>query len=145
MAKVREIMSTECVTVAPTDTLFDAANKMKQHDIGFIPVVEGQKLMGVVTDRDLVIRGYAQKKPESAMIRDCVSSRLSTISPDADVEEAAKMMAREQIRRLPVVDNGNLVGVLAIGDLAVREMHDEKAGKALSEISESSKTLATNR
>jgi len=71
-----------------------------------------------------------------------MSRQVTTVSPQMSVEEAAKLMANEQIRRLPVVENGELVGVVAIGDLAVREKHDEKAGKALSEISVSEKTLS---
>jgi len=142
MATIREIMSTDCVTVAPQSSVFDAAAKMRDHDIGFIPVVEGKKLVGVITDRDLVVRGLAERKPGTATVNEVMSRQVTTVSPQMSVEEAAKLMANEQIRRLPVVENGELVGVVAIGDLAVREKHDEKAGKALSEISVSEKTLS---
>ena len=142
MATIKQIMSEDCVTVTSQNSILDTAMKMRDHDIGFIPVVDGKKLVGVITDRDLVIRGLAENKPATAPIQDILSQQLTTISPETSVEEAAQIMAREQIRRLPVVENGELVGVVAIGDLAVREMHDEKAGKALSEISESEKTLS---
>jgi CBS domain-containing protein len=142
MAKIKEIMTKECVTATQTDTIFDTAKKMKDHDIGFIPIVDGKKLVGVVTDRDLVIRGYAEQKDGQTQIRDVCSKETTSVGLDMDVEDAAKLMARQQIRRLLVVDNGELAGVVAIGDLAVNELHDEKAGKALSEISESDKTVA---
>jgi len=142
LALVREIMSKDCVTVTPQDTIINAAMKMRDLDIGFIPVVEGKKLAGVITDRDIVIRCVAEKKPDTTKVGEVLSQNLVTVSPDTTVDEAAKLMAREQVRRLPVVEHGELVGVVALGDLAVRKMHDEKAGKALSEISESEKTLS---
>jgi CBS domain-containing protein len=142
MAKIKEIMTKDCVTASPADTIFQTAKKMKDHDIGFIPIVEGKKLIGVVTDRDLVIRGYAEQKDGSTQVKDVCSNATTSVGLDMDVEDAAKMMARQQIRRLLVVDNGELAGVVAIGDLAVNEQHDEKAGKALSEISESDKTVS---
>ncbi|MBD0379320.1 CBS domain-containing protein [Paenibacillus sedimenti] len=132
---VKDIMAKDCVTVTLQDNVFEIALKMKQHDIGFVPVVEGKKLIGVVTDRDLVIRGYAEKRSGSAAVEQVISKDVTTITPDTTVDEAAKIMAKEQIRRLPVVVNGELVGVVAIGDLAVRSIFDDEAGEALSEIS----------
>lgn len=142
MATVRELMTTNCITVNSENSVLDTSIKMKDNDIGFIPVVEGQKLVGVITDRDIVIRCIAENKQCSSPVKEVMSKEIATISPDTSVEEAAKLMARQQIRRLPVVENGNLIGVVAIGDMAVDNMHDEKAGKALSGISESERTLA---
>lgn len=136
MKKIKDIMSTDCVTVTRNDNLYEIALKMKQNDIGFIPVVEGKKLIGVVTDRDLVIRGYAEKHSGSTAVEEVISKQLTTVSPESTIEEAAKLMAREKIRRLPVVENGELVGVVAIADLAIREVFVDEAGQALSEISE---------
>lgn len=133
---VREIMTTNCVTVTPKDNIYEAALKMKQHDIGFIPVVEGKKLIGVCTDRDLVIRGYAEKHSGSTAITEVMTADCVTCSPDTTLDQAAELMADEQIRRLCIVDNGELVGVCAIGDLAVRDIHVDEAAKALHEISE---------
>ncbi|MFD0697190.1 CBS domain-containing protein [Paenibacillus sp. GCM10027628] len=132
---VKDIMAKDCVTVTLQDNVFEIALKMKQHDIGFVPVVEGKKLIGVVTDRDLVIRGYAEKRSGSAAVDQVISKDVATIDPNTTVDEAAKIMAKEQIRRLPVVENGELVGVVAIGDLAVRSIYDDEAGEALSQIS----------
>ncbi len=138
---VKEIMSTDCVTLTLQDNVFEAALKMKQHNIGFIPVLDGKKLVGVVTDRDLVVRGYAEKHSGSTAIQEVLSEQLTTVNPETSVDDAAKLMANEQIRRLPVVEHGNLVGVVAIGDMAVRTKFEDEAGEALSKISESNKSF----
>lgn len=142
---VKQIMSTDCITVTPMDNVYEIALKMKQYDIGFIPVVEGSKLIGVVTDRDLVVRGFADKKEGSTAVKEVISPKVTSVSPDTSIDEAAKLMAREQIRRLPVVENGNLVGVVAIGDLAIRDHLEGEVGEALGKISESEKTFATTK
>lgn len=136
MKTVSEIMTKDCVTVTLQDNMFEIALKMKQYDIGFIPVLEGKKLIGVVTDRDLVIRGLAEKHEGSAAVAKVISEKLTTVTPNTSVDEAAKIMANEQIRRLPVVENGELVGVIAIGDLAIRDKYEIEAGEALSKISQ---------
>lgn len=137
MAKtVKDIMSKDCVTATTQDNIYELAVKMKQNDIGFIPVVEGSKLVGVVTDRDLVVRGYAEKHSGSTAVSEVITTHIKTIASDTSVDEAAKLMADSQIRRLPVVDNGNLVGIVSIGDLAIREVFVNEAGEALSQISE---------
>lgn len=136
MHKIRDVMSQHMITVTKQDNVFEIAMKMKENNVGIIPVVDGKKLIGVVTDRDLVVRGYAEKRSGSATVEEVISDQVYTISPDADIQEAAQLMAQQQIRRLPVVENGELLGIVAIGDLAVREESDQKAGQALSEISE---------
>ncbi|MEF3309904.1 CBS domain-containing protein [Paenibacillus sp. GYB004] len=143
MRTIQDIMSTDCVTVSPQDNIYEIALKMKQNDIGFIPVVEGRKLIGVVTDRDLVIRGYAEKHSGSTAVEEVISKDVTTVGPDTSVDEAAKLMARQKIRRLPVVSGGELIGVVAIADLAVREIFVNEAGEALSEISENVDHAAT--
>ncbi|MBB6677227.1 CBS domain-containing protein [Cohnella lubricantis] len=129
-------MTKDCVTVTPKDNIYECAVLMKQHDIGFLPVVEGRKLIGVVTDRDLVIRGYANKNPGSESVMNVCTQDVETISPNLSVDEAGARMAANQIRRLPVVENGELLGVISIGDLAMREIFVSEAGEALSGISE---------
>ncbi|ALS21537.1 CBS domain-containing protein [Paenibacillus sp. YK5] len=133
---LREIMTTDCATVTLQDNVYEAAVKMKQEDTGFIPVVDGKKLIGVLTDRDIVIRGLAEKREGSAAIKEVMSDKVVSVTPETTVDEAAKIMADEQIRRLPVVENGNLVGIVSIGDLAVRSIYENEAGEALSQISE---------
>jgi CBS domain-containing protein len=136
---LREIMTKDCATVTLKDNVYEAAVKMKQEDTGFIPVVEGKKLIGVLTDRDLVIRGFAAKKEGSTAIKEVMSDKVVSVPPDTTVDEAAKVMAKEQIRRLPVVENGEFVGIVSIGDLAVRDKFEDEAGEALSQISETNK------
>ncbi|WP_027090973.1 CBS domain-containing protein [Cohnella thermotolerans] len=136
MRKVSDIMSKDCVTVTPQDNIYECAVLMKKHDIGFLPVVDGKKLIGVVTDRDLVVRGYAEKHPGSESVMTVLTKEVETISPNLSVDEAGSIMASRQIRRLPVVEGGELLGVISIGDLAMREIFVNEAGEALSGISE---------
>ncbi|MCR8633600.1 CBS domain-containing protein [Paenibacillus radicis (ex Xue et al. 2023)] len=133
-------MTKDCATVTLKDNVYEVAVKMKQEDTGFIPVVDGKKLIGVITDRDLVIRGFAAKKEGSTAVSEVMSSnQITSATPETTVDEAAKLMANQQIRRLPVVENGELVGIVSIGDLAVRSTFEDEAGEALSEISEKDK------
>lgn len=136
MKTIKQIMSTDCVTATMQDNVYEIALKMKQHDIGFVPIVDGKKLIGVVTDRDLVVRGYAEKHSGSTAVSEVMTTDVETITSDTSTDEAAELMAAKQIRRLPVVEGGELIGVLAIGDLAIREIFVNEAGEALSAISE---------
>jgi CBS domain-containing protein len=141
---LKEIMTKDCATVTLKDNVYEVAVKMKQEDTGFIPVVDGKKLIGVITDRDLVLRGYADKREGSAAIKEVMSdTQITTATPETTVEEAAKLMAQHQVRRLPVVENGQLVGIVSIGDLAVRTKFEDEAGEALSQISEEHKDKVT--
>ncbi len=133
---VKDIMTTDCATVTLKDNVYEVAVAMSKQDVGFIPVVEGKQLIGCITDRDLVVRGYAQKNEGSTKVEKVMSRDITTVTPDTSVDEAARIMADQQIRRLPVVENGNLVGVVSIGDLAVRKNFENEAGDALSRISE---------
>lgn len=133
---IKDIMTTDVETVTLKDNVYEVAVLMAKNDIGFVPVVDGKKLIGVITDRDLVVRGYAEKNEGSTKVEKVMSDAVTTITPDTSVDDAAKLMAKNQIRRLPVVENGNLVGVVAIGDLAVSDKFDDEAGQALSKISE---------
>src|SRR5690606_11283470 len=137
------IMTKDSVTVTTQDNVYEIALKMKQHDSGFMPVVDGKKLIGVVTDRDLAVRGYAEKKSGSTAVEEVMTKEVITASPQTSADEAAKIMAKNKIRRLPIVENGELLGVVAIGDLAVRDQLQDEAGEALSSISESKKTMST--
>ena len=136
MSTISEIMTEDCKTVGPKDSIKQAAIIMRDNDIGFVPVVEGSRLVGVVTDRDLVIRALADDSPGSTSVGDVLSTDIKTVSSDTTVDDAAELMAANQIRRLPVVDNGELRGVISIGDLAIREIFVNEAGDALSSISE---------
>ncbi|MBM6618583.1 CBS domain-containing protein [Bacillus suaedaesalsae] len=138
MQTVRDVMSTDVEYCTPLDNVYEVAVKMKDLDVGAIPIIENEKLIGMITDRDLVVRGYAEKRSGSHELTDIMSSNLITVKPDTTLQEASHLMAEKQIRRLPVVENGNLVGIVSLGDLAVNQMSDESAGAALSDISEPS-------
>ena len=109
---------------------------MKDYDVGAVPIVEEGKVLGIITDRDIAIRGVASKHPGSTKVTDIMSTSLVTVSPHTSVSEAADLMASKQIRRLPVVEDGRLVGMVSLGDLAVRQTLEQAANDALSEISE---------
>lgn len=130
-------MSTD-ITVCTTDEeLVEVASKMKEKNVGVLPVCgSNRELLGMVTDRDLVIRGYANKKSDTAKVNEVMSDELHSTSSDTTVEEASKLMAENQIRRLPIVENGKLVGIVSLGDLSLEEKSNEAAGRALEEISE---------
>ncbi|ATA59411.1 Inosine-5-monophosphate dehydrogenase [Geobacillus stearothermophilus] len=123
--------------IAPRLTnMYEVAVKMREFNVGAIPIVDQGRLVGMITDRDLVVRGIAEKHPGSTAVTEVMSRELVTVSPDDSVQKAADIMARHQIRRLPVVEGGRLVGIVALGDLATNRYSDESAGRALSEISE---------
>ena len=110
---------------------------MKQEDVGLAPVVEGDRLVGTLTDRDIVVRVVAEgKDPQTVTAREVASTDLITIDPQQDLDEALRLMASNQVRRLPVVEEGRLVGVLAQADVA-REAEEEQTGRLVEDISKS--------
>ncbi|WP_203364455.1 CBS domain-containing protein [Bacillus sp. REN10] len=131
--KVREIMSRDVAYCTSQDSMETAASKMESLNVGAIPVVNNGQVVGMVTDRDLVVRGLANQ--QNSKVSEVMSNNIVSISPDASLEEAAALMAQHQIRRLPVVENGQLAGIVSLGDLSVREQANESAGSALSDIS----------
>jgi CBS domain-containing protein len=134
--KVRALMTTEPVTVAPGATLGEVATLMKQEDCGAIPVVEGGRLVGIVTDRDIVIRGVAAgTDPKTQRVSTVMSADPVTVGPDDDVSDAEQIMADRQIRRLPVVEGGRLVGIIVTAQIA-RAEDKRKVGETIKEISE---------
>ncbi|MBC8079000.1 MAG: CBS domain-containing protein [Gorillibacterium sp.] len=136
MQTVKDIMSRDIATVNQHDNIFQAAVLMKEKNIGFIPVMNENHVVGTLTDRDLVIRGYAQKHPGSTMINEVMSTSIVAVCPETSLKEAAELMATEQIRRLLIIEKGHLVGVVALGDLAVHDSSEDRAGAALGDISE---------
>lgn len=140
MSDLRTIMTTNVATVNLFDNVFEVAEKMEQLNVGVIPVVDNGNLVGMITDRDLVLRGYAQKRSGSSSVEELMTRDVVVGTPDMSVDEVAQLMAERQIRRLPVVEDGRLVGIVSIGDLAVRNELADEAGEALSQISQSTRT-----
>jgi CBS domain-containing protein len=133
---VKEIMSKNVETCTLLDNVYEVAVKMKENEVGAIPIVDGEELVGVITDRDLVIRGIAEKHPGSSKVEVVMSDKLVTIGSEATAEEAANLMSHHQIRRLPVVDGNKLVGIVSLGDLALRDNLDSQTNMAIEKISE---------
>ncbi len=133
--KVNQIMTTDVATVAPTDTVTKAASIMGQLDVGSIPVIDNNKVVGIVTDRDIILRGVANGKGANQHISEVMTTSVKCATPDMDVHTVAEIMAENQVRRLPVVENDKLVGIVAIGDLAVENIFENEAGEALHTIS----------
>lgn len=136
MEKIRDIMTEEVESCSLLDNVYEVALKMKELNVGAIPILDQDKIVGMITDRDIVIRGVAEKHPGSSKVEDIMSKQLITVTPDSTSKEAAKLMAENQIRRLPVVEEGKLVGIVSLGDFAIRELTDDQAKEALTEISE---------
>ena len=133
---IRDLMTKNPRSVESGSTVMEAARLMRDEDAGLIPVVEGEKLVGTVTDRDIAIRVVAEgKSPESITVGEIASRELVTIGPQQDLDEALRLMARHQIRRLPVVEeDGRLVGIVAQADIA-RNASDAKTGDLVEDIS----------
>ncbi|MGE6258623.1 CBS domain-containing protein [Heyndrickxia sporothermodurans] len=140
MTQIRDIMTRELETCSLLDNVYEVALKMKKENVGVIPIVDNEILVGVITDRDIVLRCIAEKHPASSKVEEIMSTNLITASPETTTQEATRLMAKHQIRRLPIVEKGKLVGIVALGDLAVRDLTDQQASHALSEISETSES-----
>jgi CBS-domain-containing membrane protein len=123
MAQVSDIMSTDVQVVQPQQSLRSAAQCMRDHDIGALPVCDGERLLGMLTDRDITVRAVADGlAPESACVSDVMSPDVEYCTADQDAQEVMRMMGEKQLRRLPVVDqHKRLVGIVSLGDMAVRQ------------------------
>ena len=134
--KVSEVMTRDVQTVRPDQPVQEAANFMLSADAGSIPVTDGDRLIGMITDRDIAVRGVAKGYGPDTPVRDLMTDDLVAVRIDDDVEEAATRMSDAQVRRLPVIDeNERLCGIVSLGDLA-RESDDECAHEALEGVSQ---------
>lgn len=135
--KVREVMTENIETVSRITKIADAARTMRDSDVGFLPVVDDGKLVGVITDRDITVRVVAEgRDPAATPVDRYYTPHAITISPDASIEEAAHLMGSQQIRRLLVVQGGQILGVLSLGDVATQAADEQEVGEALAEVSE---------
>jgi CBS domain-containing protein len=134
---IKDVMSANPCTIDADKSVAYAAKMMRDEDVGLAPVVEGDKLIGMLTDRDIAIRVVAEgKNPEQVKVAEVASKQVVTIDPQQDLDEALRIMAKHQVRRLPVVEeDGKLVGVVAQADVA-REGDDTQTGKLVEEISQ---------
>lgn len=134
--KVRDIMTAPAVHVSPTESVEVAARTLAQYNIGILPVCGSDgRVCGLVTDRDLVTRCMATGRTAAqTTVRDVMTSQVTSVQPDMEANVAAHLMGRQQVRRLPVVENGKLCGMVSLGDLAKREESIMDAADALTDI-----------
>lgn len=136
--KVKELMTVQVITAKPTDTVEDVARMMSENDSGAIPVVEDNIVVGMITDRDIVIRVIAERKDGFTPVSEVMTEGVESCLADDDIAEAARRMAELQMRRLVVFDaEGKLSGIISLGDIAIEHQGD-LATEALEEISQDS-------
>ncbi len=134
--KVKDIMTKNVAYIKPDCSVFDAARIMQQNNIGSIPVCDQSGVVGMVTDRDIVVRNVITgTDPKSTPVSNIMTTDVATVSSATDVEQLSDLMSRKQIRRIPVVDNNALVGIVALGDLAADRNFGTEASVALTDIS----------
>jgi len=133
---IREVMTSKVCSIDAEKPVAYAAKMMRDEDVGLAPIVEGDRLVGTLTDRDIAIRVVAEgRDPESTKVRDVASTDLVTVDPQQDLDEALRLMAQHQVRRIPVIEeDGRLVGVVAQADVA-READDRQTGEVVEQIS----------
>ena len=134
--EVKDIMTRSVVTVDPGESVEVAARTMTQYNIGALPVCVGGKVCGKLTDRDIVTRCLAANRhPGNTTVRQVMTEQITTVRPDMQIGVAAHLMGRLQVRRLPVVENGKICGMVSLGDMAVREETAMDASDALTDVS----------
>lgn len=135
--EIREVMTSKLCTIDADKPVAYAAKMMRDEDVGLAPIVEGDRLVGTLTDRDIAVRVVAEgRDPESTLARDVASTDLVTVDPQQELDEALRLMAQHQVRRIPVVEeDGRIVGILAQADIA-RESDDRRTGEVVERISQ---------
>jgi CBS domain-containing protein len=142
---VRHAMTEAPLTIGPEMNAADAAAMMKSQDVGVLPVIQGDELIGLVTDRDLVIRVLAERRdPMDVKVGDVATKSPVTVTPDTRLSEARELMDRHKVRRLPVMKADELVGILSLGDVAWADASTREVGETLRSVSESEDTRTTN-
>ena len=139
MQQLRELMSRDVKVIDPGMSILEAAKKMRDGDFGMLPVSEDDRMIGTISDRDIVIRAIAEGMDTNTKVRDVMTKGIAWAYEDETVEQAARIMSERQVRRLPVVDRDKrLVGIVALGDFAVDSTEIRPAAEALAEISKPS-------
>ncbi|MGI6668258.1 MAG: CBS domain-containing protein [Acetivibrionales bacterium] len=138
--KVRDIMTKNVAQIRPDASVYDAAMLMQQNNVGSIPVCDNSGVVGIVTDRDIVVRNVVTgSDPKSTPVSNIMTTNVTTVTPDTEIDRIGDIMAFKQVRRIPVVENNALVGIVALGDLAADKRFDVEASQALTEISKPTK------
>lgn len=138
--KVKDVMTKNVAYINPDSSVTEAAQLMQKHNVGSIPVCDKNGVIGVVTDRDIVVRNVAHgTDPHTTQVKNVMTSSVTTVTPDMDIGQVTDIMSANQVRRIPVVENNMLVGIIALGDLATDNRFNMEASGALSDISEPAK------
>lgn len=133
--KVKDMMSSPVIQIRPEESVSVASRTLTNYNIGVLPVCDGDRLCGLVTDRDIVTRCLAAgRDPVSTTVREIMTGQILAVGPETDAGTAAHLMGRQQVRRLPVVENGKLCGMLSLGDISHSDENVYDAGDALTEI-----------
>ena len=136
MGQVRDVMTSNPTTCEPSATLVDAAKVIALEDVGSVPIVENGRLVGILTDRDIIVRAVAEGRDvTSTTVKDVASKDLVTVTPDEDLDRALQLMGQRQVRRIPVVESDQVVGIVSQADVA-RAVDEEKTGEVVQQISE---------
>jgi CBS domain-containing protein len=135
---VRDVMTPNPECVSERDSIRDVARIMKDHDTGVVPVVDGKKIIGLITDRDIVVRGIAEGRDLSnARVNELMTKSVRSVKEDTPLSEVLNLMGSAEVRRVPVVNgNDELVGIVSLGDIATNTNQDGRVGKAVENISE---------
>jgi CBS domain-containing protein len=136
--QVRDVMTANPDCVSEKDSLRDVARIMKDRDTGVVPVVDGKKIIGLITDRDIVVRGLAEGKDLGTVsVSELMTKQVRSVRDDASVNEALELMSRAEVRRVAVVNNNDeLVGIVSLGDISINTDKDNRVGKTVESISE---------
>jgi CBS domain-containing protein len=133
---IRDVMTPNPRTLSPEDSIQNAARIMRDEDTGAVPVVENGRPIGLVTDRDIVVRAVADGGQLDRPVRDIATTNLVAVTPEMSTREANELMREHQVRRLPVIEGERLVGMVSLGDLAVKESKEGRTGETLERVSE---------
>jgi len=133
---IKDLMTNQVAYVSPNTPVAEAAQLMQKHNVGVLPVCEGQNVVGIITDRDIVVRNVAhQQDPNNTPVSNVMTTRVEAVSPDTTLNQAAEIMAEKQVRRLPVMEENQLIGIVSLGDLATQAKYDVELSRTLGEIS----------
>lgn len=135
--KAKEIMKSNIISVCEDTSIKEAAKKMRDEDIGSVPVEDNNQLVGIVTDRDIVLKTVAEDMNiDSTKCRDIMSKDVVTATPDMNVKDVADLMSHNQVKRIPVVEDKNVVGIISLKDLSQAKTYENEAGEVLNDITE---------
>ena len=138
--KVKDVMTRNVAYINPASTVVEAAQLMQKHNVGSVPVCDENGIIGIVTDRDIIVRNIAHgKDPHQTPVRDVMTSEVTSVDPETEIRDVFGIMSEKKIRRIPVVENNQLVGIVALGDVATSAKQDVEISSTLADISSPSR------